>query len=146
MDDGKVLRCQYVVQLWKCALSIMAWKYFSHLWCFLRGIHHRITYKASTVELWYFPLDNHNQLLNRRSTCCWFEMPWQQSEVSIRVSVCCVFLLIRHQQVLCLSSYFISMAQCKTAVSVLLLHWRYCSLALSYRFHFVAFKAIFVSW
>ena len=32
-------------------------------------------------------------------------------------------------------SVYISMALCKTAVTPLLMHWSYCSLALSHRFH-----------
>ena len=37
-------------------------------------------------------------------------------------------------------SYFISMAWCKTVVSPLLTHWRYCSLALNHRYDVIGGK------
>ena len=48
-------------------------------------------------------------------------MPWCSFDITV----------IDIQLASCL--YLISMASCKTAVSPLLMHWRYCSLALSWR-------------
>ena len=48
-----------------------------------------------------------------------------------------VFLWVHglvYNMYLSLTWHFISMAQCKTAVSPLLTYWRYCSLALSHRY------------
>ena len=44
----------------------------------------------------------------------------------------------------CVLTYIFSMVQCKTAVSPLLMHWRYCSLALSHQFHICVRMPFFV--
>ena len=66
----------------------------------------------------YF-ITNRNKLLSKQSSCWWFEMLWCSHGIILMMLV-------------------LLMGQCKTAVSPLLTHWRYCSFALSHRYVYVA--------
>ena len=79
---------------WRCLCTvsisnadIMKWKYLSHYWPFVGGIHPVTSgfhsQWTSDVKLWCFLYVSINKLLNKKSTCGWFEKAWSSCEGTV---------------------------------------------------------------
>ena len=53
----------------------MTWKHFPHYWPIVKGIHH--------LEFDVFFVVSLNMLLNKQSSCWWFEMPWHSCNITV---------------------------------------------------------------